>query len=385
METGKRINVKIESIAFGGEGIARVNNRVVFIRNVVDGETVEVEIMEERKNFLKAKLISIEGKSPFRIDPPCPYYSECAGCQYQHIDYNHQLDIKRKQVGETIKHIAKIDLPVGSLIPSPETYNYRRLLEFHSLQNTTGFYTYNNKTIVGVDNCMLGEDKINEYYKNLKKKDEPLSSSFRIILDDSGEAYSTITDKKKILNYHVMGTKFFVPINSFFQTNRSLLEKMAETVINYSGAEKDEVFFDCFSGVGFFSVFLAGKAARVYGFEEGYEASEIASQNALINGIKNFVSIQGKTEKKLPKLLKEIIPDTIILDPPRVGCHPDILELTGRHKIKKIVYVSCNPSTLARDIVILKGFGYELKKVQPIDMFPQTSHIEVVSLLELIS
>ncbi|MFH1287209.1 MAG: class I SAM-dependent RNA methyltransferase, partial [bacterium] len=326
-------------------GVARVNNQVIFIRNVIDGETVDAEIVEVKKNFFRAKLIKILEKSAFRIIPPCPYFSNCAGCQYQHIEYNHQLELKRKQTAEILKHIAKLDISPEAVIPSPKIYDYRRILKFHSLGGAVGFYAYDNKTLIDVSNCLLGARK----------------------------------DKSQILSYEVLGKKFSVPINSFFQTNRFLLGKMAETVIDFVKPEKDEVLFDCFSGVGFFSVFLAEKAAKVYGFEEGREASGIAPLNASMNGINNFISIQGKAEKKLPKLIKEIIPDTIILDPPRIGCHPEILKLIGRHKIKKIIYVSCNPSTLARDIVILKDFGYKLEKIQPIDMFPQTSHIEVIS------
>lgn len=352
MEIGQKITLKIESIAFGGEGIARLDNQVIFVRNVIDGETVETEIIEAKKNFFRAKLVKILEKSPFRITPPCPYFSICAGCQYQHIDYNHQLEIKRKQVTEVFKHIARLDISPEAVIPSPKVYNYRRLLKFHSVGGAVGFYTYDNKTLIDVHNCLLGE---------------PLD------------------DKRPILSYEVLGKKFSVPINSFFQTNRSLLEKVVETVINFAKPERDEILFDCFSGVGFFSVFLAEKAHKVYGFEEGREASEIAPLNASINGVNNFTSIQGKTEKKLPKLIKEIVPDTIILDPPRTGCHPKILELIGQHKIKKIVYVSCNPSTLARDVMILNNFGYKLENIQPIDMFPQTSHIEVVSKLSFIN
>lgn len=379
MEIGQKITLKIESIAFGGEGVARLENQVVFIRNVIDGETVEAQIIEAKKNFYRAKLIKILEKSAYRNIPPCPYFSGCAGCQYQHMDYSHQLEIKRKQVEEVLKHIAKIDLTPFAVISSPKIYNYRRLLEFHSTGSTVGFYRYDNKTLINIDNCMLGGDVINESCRKLKKEHMYLPSAFRIISDDSGTAYSTMKDKKQILSYQVLNKKFSVPLNSFFQTNSSLLEKMAKTVIEFSDVEKDEVLFDCFSGVGFFSVFLAEKAAKVYGFEEGREANEIAPRNASCNGLNNFISIQGKTEKKLPGLLKEIVPDTIILDPPRVGCHPDILKVIGQNRIKKVIYISCNPSTLARDVLILKGFGYKLKKIQPVDMFPQTSHIEVIS------
>lgn len=118
-------------------------------------------------------------------------------------------------------------------------------------------------------------------------------------------------------------------------------------------------------------------------FEEGREASEIAVLNASMNGLNNFISIQGAIEEKFPELIRKIVPDTIVLDPPRAGCHPDILKLIGHHKINKIIYVSCNPSTLARDIVILKSFGYKLEKIRPIDMFPQTSHIEVIGSIVL--
>jgi tRNA/tmRNA/rRNA uracil-C5-methylase (TrmA/RlmC/RlmD family) len=380
----QKVTLKIESIAFGGEGIARLDNQVVFVRNVIDGETVEAEITEAKKNFLRAKLIKIPEKSALRINPPCPYFTRCAGCQYQHIDYNHQLEIKRKQVEEILKHIAKIDLSPEPVIPSPKTYDYRRLLEFHSFGGTVGFYTYDNKTLIDVDNCLLGGPAINQSFRKFKKEIKHLPSSFRIILDDSGTAYSTIKDKEQLLSYKVSGKRFSVPVNSFFQTNRALLEKMAETVVNFAKPEKNEILFDCFSGVGFFSIFLSERASRVYGFEEAREASGIASLNASMNGINNFISAQGKAEKNLPELIKEITPDTIILDPPQAGCHPDILKSISQHKIKKIIYISCNPSTLARDIVILNNSGYKLDKVQPIDMFPQTGHIEVISSIVLI-
>lgn len=379
MEIGQKITLKIESIAFGGEGVARSENRVVFIRNVIDGETVEAEVIEAKKNFLRAKSLKILEKSDFRVIPPCPYFSVCAGCQYQHIDYKHQLEIKRKQVREIFKHIAKIDLSPEPVIPSPKTYNYRRFLEFHSIGSKTGFYAYDNKTLVDVDDCLLGEPETNEYCKKLKKEHKTLPPSFRIVLDNGGKVYSDIKDKKQILSYQVLNQRFSVPINSFFQTNRSLLEKMAGIVMEYAGAKKDEVLFDCFSGVGFFSVFLAEKASKVYGFEEGREANEVTALNASMNGLNNLISIQGKVEEKLPELMKKAIPDTIVLDPPRTGCQPDILKLIGNHKVKKIIYISCNPSTFARDIMILNNFGYKLEKIQPIDMFPQTSHIEVIS------
>lgn len=266
MEIGQKIRLKIESIAFGGEGVARLENRVVFIRNVIDGETVEAEVIEAKKKYFRAKLLKVLEKSHFRIIPPCPYFADCAGCQYQHIDYKHQLEIKSKQAGETLKHIAKIDLRPAPVIPSPKIYNYRRLLEFHSMGNKVGFYTYNNKTLVNVDDCLLGEAGIKEYCKKLKKENKTLPPSFRMVLDDAGKVYSNIKDKNQILSYQVLNRRFSVPIDSFFQTNRFLLEKMAEILIAFAGAEKNEIIFDCFSGVGFFSIFLAEKASRVYGF-----------------------------------------------------------------------------------------------------------------------
>lgn len=379
MGIGQKITLKIESIAFGGEGVARSDNKVVFIRNVIDGETVEAEVSEVKKNFTRAKLLKVLENSDSRIIPPCRHFSYCAGCQYQHIDYKHQLEIKRKQAGEILKHIAKIDMLPEPVLPSPKTYNYRRFLEFHALGNKAGFYAYDNKTLVDAGDCLLGDPAISEHCKELQKKDKPLQPSFRIVVDDNGKVYSDIKNKGQILSYRVLNKRFSVPINSFFQTNRSLLEKMAEKVIEYAGVKKDEVLFDCFSGVGFFSVFLAEKASKVYGFEEGREANDVASLNASMNGVNNFIAIQGKAEEKLPEVMKKVLPDIIVLDPPRAGCHPDILKSIGLNKVKKIIYVSCNPSTLARDIVILNGFGYRLEKIQPIDMFPQTSHIEVIS------
>jgi len=383
---GDILRTNISTVAFGGNGIARIDNIVAFIPFTVDGDVVDVTVTEVKKNFIRGDLKEIVEPSQHRAEPRCVYYSICGGCQYQHISYDHQLVIKERQVKESFERIGKLlDPPVRGIIPSPSIFNYRGKAEFHCdlRQKKIGFMDVAGGTLVDIENCPLLDESINEELGKLRSQ---------MHSDDGGQIRGrrcilwpeTPYRSGKYITRRVMERDFRVPYSGFFQANTALTDRLAEGVIAMVDASPSNVILDCYSGSGLFALLLAEHAEKIYGIEIDKKAVDCSRHNTKYYGYKNAKFLKGSAEETLKrKFIKEKIRiDTILLDPPREGCPRGVLDRLPLLKPSKIIYISCNPATQARDIKHLIEYGFSLKVLQPIDMFPQTKHIEVIALLE---
>ncbi|HEY0455713.1 MAG TPA: class I SAM-dependent RNA methyltransferase [Verrucomicrobiae bacterium] len=366
---GSKITLSIVDTAFGGEGVARLDDFVVFVPFVLVGEEVEAEIVEVKKRFARAKLLQVVKPSPHRVQPLCQYFGDCGGCQYQHIDYPTQLEIKHKQIADLFERIGGFPREVvAPVIPNPSPYGYRNRIMIRSQWDkfkqglNIGFIRADNRLVVDIEECKIAEPALTEQIKHVRANPPP-KGGIKVVLRVAPDGWE-------------------VPRDSFFQNNFYLLPKLTETVrgcITQSGASH---LIDAYCGVGFFSIELADLVQRYIGVEIDTPAIKAARRNAELRQRTNGEFLAGETEKLLPQILNRFPPGetALILDPPRAGCPKETLEILRQTGIFQIIYVSCHPATLARDLNALCAGGvFELKKVVPLDMFSQTQHVECVA------
>jgi len=388
MQIKNRVNVKIESIAFGGEGVARVNNLVVFVAFAAPGDELEVEIVQRKKKFARAEIIKIIKPSEDRIEPLCRYYGHCGGCCYQHLKYEMQLAVKKKQVIDAFEKIGGIAAPpVHEIIASPKTYHYRGKAQLHAAQEADGqklgFMDVSGADVVNIERCEIVDETINEKIEILRRdklSEERSESGYTIWSGVCG----VWTEKKETIARVVKEKDFLVPQEGFFQANLYLTDRLVDEVCRVTAVEKIDTLVDAYCGSGLFSVLLSPFARNVIGIEQDDKAIECAWLNSSRAGVKNIDFLCGKVEEILPGVFLSVKNKTnvILLDPPRTGCGPSVLQAIAFSRPRKIVYVSCNPATQARDVKYLTGQGYELTALLPLDMFAQTQHVEVIGVLE---
>lgn len=409
----------VDGISHTGEGVARIGGKATFISYAIPGETVTIKILEEKKNFQRAQLEEVNIPSTDRVDPPCPYYLKCGGCSYQHISYARQLEIKRQVVKETLKRIGGIDVAVNPVVGMENPWRYRNKVEWHtgneSGQPTMGYYINDSRVLIGIESCLLISQEMQDYSRYIKEHLEELkvpedcevilrqSSDEQLMLIFNGTGASEI-DFSKMLNYQEAASiysidqgstrlhygdqrlsetigelNFEVSPQAFFQVNQTQTEKMMEIIKDYAQLRKNDTVLDAYCGTGSIALSLAGNVRRVIGVEGFKAAVKDAKRNAFNNNISNCKFIKGACEEIVPALEDEF--NVIILDPPRNGCKKELIQAVINKSPRSIIYVSCNPSTLARDLALFKDTAYKVEKVQPIDMFPQTHHVETVVLM----
>jgi 23S rRNA (uracil1939-C5)-methyltransferase len=369
LKLADKISLTIHDLAFGGEGVGRIDDFVVFVPFVIVGETVEVEITEVKKNFARAKLLRVVTPSQERVTPECRYFTQCGGCQYQHIDYAAQLRFKHKQIADLFERFGKISRAVvAPVIPCPAPYGYRNRIMIRSQWNgpakklEIGFIRADNNFVVDIEECKIAEPALNDQIKHVRANPPP-KGGIKVVL-------------------RVQPENWDVPESSFFQNNFFLLPKLVETVRDFLKAGGARHLIDLYCGVGFFGIETADAVESFVGVEYDQLAIKAARKNAEVRKIQNGEFISAKVEEALPELLKKFSPEktSVILDPPRKGCWPETLRLLRETKPAQIIYVSCHPATMARDLNILCADGvFELARVQPLDMFPQTQHVECVA------
>lgn len=366
---GERLTVRIHDIAFGGEGVGRIGDFVIFVPFVLTGELVEAEIVELKKTFARASLVKVLEPSPERTEPKCPYFGDCGGCQYQHISYSEQLRIKHKQIRDLFERVGgfKKDV-VETVTGSPREYEYRNRIMVRSQWDKRiqglhiGFIRYDNRMVIDVENCPISEPELNEQLTQVHRK-PPHKGGIKVVL-------------------RKMPPDWEVPQDSFFQNNFFLLPALVETTRTFLKESGSRFLIDVYCGVGFFGIELADLVESFIGVELDKRAIGAARNNAARHQVRNGSFLFGRAEEMLPDLVKKFPTDqtTVLLDPPRTGVPPHSLELLLTVKPRQILYVSCHPATLARDLNILCASGvYELKRVKPLDMFPQTQHVECVA------
>jgi len=387
---GNTIEVKIADIAFGGDGVGRIEGQVVFVPFTMVGERVEAEIVRREKQFVRARLVHVLQPSPQRTQPRCLHFGECAGCQYQHMPYAVQCEIKTKQVRDVMERIGKLEAPlVKPILPSPIEYGYRSKINLHPRQGKLSYVGWDGRAFE-VKECHIAAPAIDRVIREGKTK--PAGRGDVVYRANSkGDFFqhdlSDGSGDPEFIEHLGEGLELRLPINSFFQSNLAMAPAMLEAVRERVAAGGVCFVIDGYCGAGFFAIYLAKKLAlaKCWGIEVDTQAVRFARRNAERAGVPNIEFYGGAVETVLPTLLvknRRVLGDMcVLLDPPRAGCEPKALEILARHKPKRLVYVSCDPATLARDLKALAASGFVLEEVQPLDMFPQTAHIECIAVL----
>lgn len=368
MTVGRPLRVRVEDVAFGGDGVARFEQFVVFVPFVISGELVEVEVTEVKRKYARAKLLKVIEASSQRVLPPCPYFGACGGCQYEHIDYSAQLELKHKQITDIFVRIGKFpSCVIAPVVPCPQPYGYRNRVMIRSQWDkfkqalNIGFLRHDSGLVVDIQDCKISEPAINEQIRHVRAHPPP-KGGLKVVLRIAPEGWE-------------------VPPDSFFQNNFFLLPELVKTVRQMVSGGGARFLVDAYCGVGFFALELADLVERFVGIELDRHAIKAARANAVAKQRTNGEFIAGTTEEQLPRVLERAAGGvSVILDPPRTGCLPEVLELLRRTQPSQVIYVSCHPATLARDLNILCAADvFELKQVIPLDMFPQTQHVECVA------
>jgi tRNA/tmRNA/rRNA uracil-C5-methylase (TrmA/RlmC/RlmD family) len=369
LKVGDKISLNIHDLAFGGEGVGRIDEFVVFVPFTITGEAIEAEITEVKKSFARAKLLRVVAPATTRVEPKCRYFTQCGGCQYQHIDYAAQLQFKHKQISDLFERVGKI--PADKIAPTigcPQPYHYRNRIMIRSQWNgpakklEIGFIRADNNWVQDIEECQIAEPALNEQILEVRKNPPP-RGGLKFVL-------------------RVQPDNWEVPKDSFFQNNFFLLPELTGTVKSFIQAGGARNLIDLYCGVGFFGIEAAAVVEKFVGVEYDALAIKAARANAASRKINNGEFVAAKSEDKLQELLQQFLPDetSVLIDPPRKGCWPSLLECLRATRPSQVIYVSCHPATMARDLNILCGDGvYELVRVQPLDMFPQTQHVECVA------
>ncbi|GAB5046817.1 class I SAM-dependent RNA methyltransferase [Thermodesulfovibrio sp. TK110] len=387
----KEIEIQLTGIAHLGEAIGKYDGKVVFVPYGIPGETVRVKIIKDEGDYLKAEIVDVVTPSFFREEPLCKLFGVCGGCSFQHVAYSYQIKLKEIVVMEQLKRIGGFENPEEFTlltIKAESFYNYRNRADFSiNTQRLLGFKMRASHKFIHVDYCYLMHQKINEILgvlqgKTPRRKTHNVTIRYGVntgkwLVQPEMDTEEIETGQKNYTE-KLLGHEFIISAPSFFQVNTYQAEKLIETVLNYINKD-DRVIIDAYAGVGTFTVFLAKKAEKVIAIEESRSAWKDAQIN--IKNFDNIIYLCKKTEEALYE--HSIVADAIVLDPPRAGCMKEVLEAIAEKRIKKIIYVSCEPSTFARDLKYLKEKGYKLIEVQPVDMFPQTYHIENVALMTI--
>jgi 23S rRNA (uracil1939-C5)-methyltransferase len=443
---GDSLELVIEDLAFGGEGVGRADGYVVFVRGGLPGDRLRVRLVEARGRFGRATIDEVLTPSPDRVDAPCPYFGRCGGCRLQHLAYPAQLAFKEKQVRDCLERLGGLGtVELRPILPAPEPYGYRNKMEFTVAgpQPNIGLHAAERFDVVlDIERCLLQSDTMNalldEFRRQVRERAlsvydphtergllrfvmmregrhtgeamvnvvgaapdvetlTPVAEALRARVPQTSSVVLNVNAKKASVavgseEHLLLGrdhirealgpVTFQVSANSFFQTNTVQAERLfaeVETACELTGGE---TLLDLYSGTGAISLLLARRVRWAYGIEVAAAAVADAIRNARANGIENCTFLAGEVRHVLPDLTRQgVTASVVVADPPRAGFHPKALAALAAMAPARIVYVSCNPATLARDVGDLARHGYRLEWVQPVDMFPQTPHIEAVARL----
>ena len=390
------MKLEIKDMDHKGNGISFIDGKVIFVPKTVIGDIIDASIIKEYKNYSIGKINEIVDKSEFRLDNKCPYYMECGGCNISNLDYNKQLEFKKNKVKNIFLKYLNMDIDLD-IIPSKKEYKYRNKITYHKNKSLGLISEYDG--IVDIDNCLLVSDKINKLYDKIKKLDISLVKLITIrecdnglILDIVGRLnIDTLKEdciaiymnnkclfKKEDGYIKLNNLKYMISNKSFFQINTSNITTLYDNILKLGNFTKDDVVIDLYCGVGSISLYVAKYVKKVIGIEIVEDAISDAKINAKINNINNVSFICSDVAKSNFSLIDG---DILIVDPPRTGIDKQTIEVINNKRIKKIIYVSCEPMTLVRDIKCLNN--YKIVSINVVDMFPQTHHCESIVLLKL--
>lgn len=423
--------VHITSLSSTGEGVGSQDGLKVFVEGALPGEAVSIEIIKRKKNYAKGRLLSVLNHSPERTEPICPLFGECGGCQVMHVQYPAQLALKRQRVLDALERIGGFEQPkVLPCLPSPTSIGYRNKIQLPVVwdheKKTIGMYRKKSHEIIPISRCFIqcpqGEEILNIVSKRLNIpsvryvliRNAIFNDDALVVLVTDGRFPQEIQDfGKELLEAHprikgvvetvntrkdnvilgktfhtlagrpylierLLDKKFKLSAAAFFQVNPAQTERLYEKALAYASIQPDETVLDAYCGVGTLALFAADHARHVFGVECVPSAIENAMENAELNQASNCTFTCGLIEK----MIGRFDTDVVFLNPPRKGCDPALLDALLKKLPKKIVYISCDPATLARDLSKL-AVSYQTSGVQPFDMFPQTMHVETVAKLVL--
>ena len=398
--------VKIIRLNNEGLGVALVDKFVVFVKNALVNEIVKIKITEVNDNYAKADVINYIETSSNRVIPSCPFYEKCGGCNLMHMNYESQISFKKDKVKSIFKKISNIDIDIKDIIYDKE-YNYRNKVTLKVKNDKIGLYREKTNDIINVDKCLLLDNKINdeliklELFVHRYKNNNISEIMIRVINDKIMLSLDTINKEvrdsfinnfdhvesiyinnklvygNEFLKETINGLEFNISPKSFFQVNKNIMTKMYDKAISYI---KGGTTLDLYSGTGTLSMLASKTSDEVIGIEVVKDAVKDANNNIELNNIKNVSFICDKVENKIDELKNKKI-DNIIMDPPRSGSDKKSLNSILEIEPKQIIYISCNPVTLARDYNTLKE-KYNTKEITLFDMFPNTYHVETVMVLE---
>ncbi len=440
MKKNDIFEIEITGTTDEGDGVGRAEGMAVFVPYALVGETVRVIIVKVMKSFAYGKLMEVVKPSPHRIKAECEYFYKCGGCRFWNVEYQKELEFKRQHVEDCISRIGKIKIDVPETLGCHSCKGYRNKGQFPVTSDGIGIYAQHSHRVIDVDRCIIQGEENPQVLMAVRDwmaecgieayNEEKHSGCVRHIYTrcgDSGVMVCIVTRTESIPcrerlveilrervdrlsgvihNFNekrtnvVLGKRFrtlwgedylidsighckfkLSPL-SFYQVNNAQTKVLYDKVAEFAELSECEVVWDLYCGIGTIGQYLANKARKIVGIEVVPQAIENAKENAKLNNIENAEYFCGTAEEVAPKLKGER-PDVVILDPPRKGCEESLLKTVAKTKAKRIVYVSCKPSTLARDLRILENLGYKTVKVQPVDLFARTHHVESIALLTL--
>lgn len=399
--------ITLSGLAYGGDAFGRDSDgKMIFVPFALPGERVKVEIVDDHQRWARAQLLEVIEASPERIDPRCRHFTDCGGCHYQHMPYSAQLQAKVEIVRSQFERIGGFENPpVEEIVPSPSPWNTRNHLQFNlTPEGRLGFMAAGSHRIVPIEECHLPEPVLSDLWPRLDVDSIPgldrigfragaLGASM-ITLEGMGAPEIEVSIDlpasivwlapggllvlagERSLEFEISGRSFVVSAGSFFQVHTALAEELVKLVIQELNAQPGETIFDLYAGVGLFSAFLAQEGARIIAVEEASRACSDFEVN--LEAFEDIELYEAPVEAALPAIDSQ--PDAVIIDPPRAGLSRVALQNIIDLSPPRLVYVSCDPATLARDGSRLREAGYHLIHCTPIDLFPQTFHIETVSL-----
>jgi 23S rRNA (uracil1939-C5)-methyltransferase len=436
MQKFQKVDLTIHGFGSSGEGVGSLDGYTVFVDGALPGEVVHVKLTECKARYAKAELLEIVQSSKDRVQPVCPLFGRCGGCQIMHLSYEKQLEMKRQRVVDALSRIGHMeDCTVLPCLPSPKPLHYRNKIQMPVKLGKNGIeiglYAKNSNELVAVETCYIHASLGQEVYEKVRpiiqkgvgekdlrhliiKTAVSLGEVLIILVTDRPPTPLILDLARKLIAAHpairgvvhnlhqgkenvILGKTFTVmegqgsieerlcekALNfkvspaSFFQVNPEQAERLYQTALQLADLQGDEVVLDAYCGVGTLSLIFAQKAKKVIGVECVASAIEDARENGKRNGIQNVSFVCMESEKYIGSSPKF---DVVILNPPRKGCDPALLETLTQKAPKKIIYISCDPATLARDLAAIRKNGYTIEEVQPFDMFPQTAHVESVVL-----
>jgi 23S rRNA (uracil1939-C5)-methyltransferase len=443
----QELELRIDSLAYGGNGVARLNGFVIFVRRGLPGDTVRARVTKVKRNHAEALMTEVLAPGPERVDAPCAHYPACGGCRFQDLAYDAQARAKSDQVADALRRIGGIaDPPLEQLVPAESQFHYRNKLEYSFAQYadgpTLGFHKAGRwDEVLEVEQCWLTTDLGNAirnavrewareeglqaydqatqegYLRHLVVREGrntaqalvllvtapgerfepgylvevlrrfPQVRSIHWAINDTAAEVTNLPTKllwgEETIEEELGGLRFRVSANAFLQTNSAMAERLYALAREYAALTGNETVWDLYCGIGTIGLTIARDALTVWGIEVSEEAVARAIENAELNAITNAAFFAGNVGQAIEQLQERSgIPDVVVVDPPRAGLAGKALRRLGRIGAERIVYVSCNPTTLASDAKTLRDeYGYELQRARPVDMFPHTPHIETVALL----